>query len=60
MNELETEWFRSFYVDSGRIPLRRAAQPDEIAQAVLFLASKRNTYVTGQVLIVDGGSSITL
>lgn len=37
------------------IPLRRMAEPEEIARAVLFLASSENTYITGQTLIVDGG-----
>ncbi len=37
------------------IPLRRVAQPSEIADAVLFFASPRSNYVTGQVLSVSGG-----
>lgn len=38
-----------------RIPLRRAAEPEDIANVVLFLASAESDYITGQVLIVDGG-----
>ena len=41
-----------------RIPLERLAQPEEIAELVLFLASRKNTYITGQSIIIDGGLSI--
>jgi NAD(P)-dependent dehydrogenase (short-subunit alcohol dehydrogenase family) len=59
VNELETAEFQQIYVQRRRIPLARAAQPEEIAAAVLFLASPRNTYVTGHSLVVDGGLSVT-
>ncbi|HLE32914.1 MAG TPA: 3-oxoacyl-[acyl-carrier-protein] reductase [Bacteroidota bacterium] len=39
----------------GMIPLKRTAKPEEIASVVLFLASQASSYVTGQVLCVDGG-----
>ena len=42
----------------AQIPMGRFAQPDEIAPAVLFLASHEAGYITGVVLAVDGGMSM--
>lgn len=39
----------------SRIPMRREAQPEEVANAVLFLASSEASYITGQSLVADGG-----
>ena len=39
----------------GRIPLGRWGVPDDLATAVLFLASPASAYVTGAVIPVDGG-----
>ena len=41
-----------------KIPMKRMATTEEIAEAVLFLASDRASYITGQCLAVDGGLSI--
>ena len=40
---------------SKLIPIKRLAQTNEISKIVLFLASKHNTYLTGQNIIIDGG-----
>ncbi|GIW08526.1 MAG: short-chain dehydrogenase [Dehalococcoidia bacterium] len=42
----------------ARIPLGRFAEPEEVALACLYLASDASSYVTGQVLTVDGGYSV--
>lgn len=43
---------------TSQIPLNRLAKPKEIASLVSYLASKKNTYITGQTINVDGGISI--
>ena len=41
------------------IPLGRIARPDDIVKAIVFLASKRSEKITGQIIKVDGGRSLT-
>ncbi len=60
----ETEQTRVLYQDTrwveylrDRIPLRRPGKPDDLAGAIVFLASDASEYVTGQTLLVDGGMS---
>ena len=43
--------------DGSHLPMRRVAQPQEIAQTVLFLASDLSAYITGAALAVDGGNT---
>jgi len=42
----------------GGIPLRRIAEPEEVAQAVLFLLSEQAGHITGQILSIDGGETV--
>jgi NAD(P)-dependent dehydrogenase (short-subunit alcohol dehydrogenase family) len=58
-NELESQWFLDNYVKNQHLPLRRPANPDEIAGTAFFLAGKDASYITGQVIAVDGGLTIT-
>lgn len=60
VNELESEWYRKFYVENRRLPMARAGQPEEIASVILFLAGPDSSYVTGHVLVADGGLTCTL
>jgi NAD(P)-dependent dehydrogenase (short-subunit alcohol dehydrogenase family) len=43
---------------SGQTPLRRLGLPDDIAGAAVFLASPAGAWMTGQTLVIDGGSTV--
>lgn len=58
-SELDSEWFQDNYIRYGHLPLKRAAEPEEIAGVAWFLAGPDATYITGAVLTVDGGLTIT-
>jgi NAD(P)-dependent dehydrogenase (short-subunit alcohol dehydrogenase family) len=42
-----------------RYPLRRIGEPDEIAGAAIFLASRAGSFITGQTIVLDGGATVT-
>ena len=39
----------------ANIPLGRYGQPEDVANAIVFLCSEQASYITGQVLVIDGG-----
>jgi NAD(P)-dependent dehydrogenase (short-subunit alcohol dehydrogenase family) len=58
-NELESPLFLEKYIKTGHLPMRRAAEPEEIAGVALFLAGNDASYIIGQIITVDGGLTIT-
>jgi NAD(P)-dependent dehydrogenase (short-subunit alcohol dehydrogenase family) len=56
-----TERYPEGYLESmdARICVGRSGEPEELASALLFLASDASSYITGQTLVVDGGLTIT-
>jgi 3-oxoacyl-[acyl-carrier protein] reductase len=59
VDETETPDFIEWYVKRGKIPLRRTGLPEDVSGTVIFLASSYCRYMTGQLLVVDGGLMTT-
>ena len=57
VNSLGPDGVREF---AARVPVRRNGQPEDIAHIFLFLASEEASFLTGQVLLADGGLSLSL
>jgi 3-oxoacyl-[acyl-carrier protein] reductase len=53
LTDLMTEKARAAVVNL--IPLKRFGQPEDVAQAIVFLVSEEASYITGQILQIDGG-----
>jgi 3-oxoacyl-[acyl-carrier protein] reductase len=58
-NEADTDWFKDNYIKYDHLPLKRVGKPEEIAGVAWFLAGPDASYMTGSVLTVDGGLTIT-
>jgi NAD(P)-dependent dehydrogenase (short-subunit alcohol dehydrogenase family) len=63
---VKTDFARALWEDEKRVaqrnertPLRRIGMPDEIGPVVAFLASRAASFITGQILVADGGVTIT-
>jgi NAD(P)-dependent dehydrogenase (short-subunit alcohol dehydrogenase family) len=64
---IRTDFARALWEDEANLaealrgtPMKRIGEPEDIAGAAVFLASDAGRYVTGQTLVVDGGSTVTL
>ena len=69
VNGVEPGWIRTPAIEEGiddehrakiakYIPMGHLGEPDDVAHAMLFLASEQASYITGQTIVVDGGSTL--
>ncbi len=64
VNAVGPGWVNTGSSNEGEIagglntPMKRAASPDEIAQLIAFLAGDESGYITGQLIVIDGGNTI--
>ena len=57
MRKLDSDVDAAYLKVTRFAPLRRAAEPEEVASAICYLASDDASYITGVVMMVDGGST---
>lgn len=62
---VRTDFSKSFWSNQEiydmvvkNIPMGRIAEPEDVVKTVLFLASEGASFITGQTMVVDGGSSV--
>jgi NAD(P)-dependent dehydrogenase (short-subunit alcohol dehydrogenase family) len=60
---VRTEFARALWENAGdavakRLPLKRLGEPEDVANAALFLASDAASWITGHVLVIDGGAMV--
>lgn len=49
------ERFQTLFAEGGRLPIKRTAEPSEIAGPIVFLLSERNTCISSATIVVGGG-----
>jgi 3-oxoacyl-[acyl-carrier protein] reductase len=59
VDETTTDEFRTWYIERRKVPMARPGAPEDISGTAVFLASDYCRYMTGQVLVVDGGLTST-
>jgi 3-oxoacyl-[acyl-carrier protein] reductase len=59
VEESATEDFKKWYVEKRHIPMARTGYPEDVSGTVVFLASDYCRYMTGNVIVVDGGLTST-
>ena len=56
--KIEKNSEKVYNIIENSVPLKRFAEPEEIADAAVFLCSQRSTFITGATLVIDGGQSV--
>jgi 3-oxoacyl-[acyl-carrier protein] reductase len=59
VDETTTDEFLTWYVEKRKVPMARTGLPEDVSGAVVFLASEYCRYITGHLIVVDGGLTKT-